>query len=201
MFYGEEEKTAISKELRRLNVPSEERERFLSRLKPLRLSKDEFLEREGERPEKIALILSGLFRAFYLTMKGEEKTIVFREKGRVLSAYSSFLAETACQFSLQALEESAVLYLTIGEFEELRKHHHCWDILRGDYYLNIYREKEARERDLLSGSAKTNYLNFLREYPGLINRINHYHVASYLGISPVTLSRIRKELSHGQETE
>lgn len=184
----------IKNEFKHLDIPQKEMDKFESRLNLLKLNKNEYLEREGDIPCKIAFVISGLFRAYYLTPNGEEKTIVFRGKGRVLSAYSSFVKDEVSKFSIQALEESVVLYITIKDFEELMSQHNCWQIITGKYYLDIYIEKEARERELLSNNAKKNYNNFLICYPGLINRINHYHIASYLGISNVTLSRIRKEI-------
>lgn len=183
----------IKDELEHLNIPCIESEKFISKLIPLRIKKNEYLVREGDIPEKIAFVISGLFRAFYLTEKAEEKTIVFRGEGRVLSAYSSFVEDENSKFSIQALEDSIILYLTITDFEELISGDSIWQIITGKYYMNIYIEKEARERELLSNDAKTNYNNFLHDYPGLINRIKHYYVASYLGISNVSLSRIRNE--------
>lgn len=183
----------IEDEFNHLNIPTIERGKFESKLFPLKLKKNEYLVREGDIPDKIAFVISGLFRAFYLTNKAEEKTIVFRGKGRVLSAYSSFVKDENSKFSIQALEDSIVLYISITDFEDLITGDNIWQIIIGNYYMNIYIEKEARERELLSNDAKTNYKKFLKDYPGLINRINHYHVASYLGISNVSLSRIRNE--------
>ncbi len=186
----------IKDEFNHLNIPKIEMDKFESRLHLLKLKKNEFLVREGDTPDKIAIVITGLFRAFYLTPNGEEKTIVFRERGRVLSTYSSFVKDEDSKFSIQALEESVVLYITIKDFEILMSQDVCWQVITGNYYMNIYIEKEARERELLSNNAKTNYKKFLNDYPGLIHRINHYYIASYLGISNVSLSRIRKELTN-----
>lgn len=185
----------IKDDLHNLGIPDFEEEKFKSKLTLLKLYKNEYLEREGEDPDKIGFIITGLFRAFYLTSNGDEKTIVFREQGDIVSAYSSYINNEACKFSIQALENSTLLYITIKDLEELMESNNCWRIITGEYYQKIYIEKEARERDLLSNNAKENYLIFLKEYPGLIDKINHYYIASYLGISYVTLSRIRKELS------
>lgn len=181
----------IQDEFDYLNIPTHESEKFISKLLPLELKRNEYLVREGDTPDKIAFVISGLFRAYYLTNKAEEKTIVFRGKGRILSAYSSFVKDENSKFSIQALEDSIVLYISIADFEKLKSGDNFWQVIMGKYFMNIYIEKEARERELLSNDAKTNYRKFLKDYPGLINRINHYHIASYLGISNVSLSRIR----------
>lgn len=176
-----------------LNISDFEWEKIKSMLKPLHLSKNEYLVREGDKPDKLAFVISGLFRAFYLTEDGEEKTIVFRGKGKPLSAYSSFIENSNAKFSIQALEDSNLLYITIKEFEKLLSSNNFWQNITGKYYLNIFIEKEKRERELLSDDAETRYKNFLIDFPGLENRISHYLIASYLGISNVTLSRIRNK--------
>ena len=174
-----------------MNIPEGEIEKFRNMLKGLTVYTGEHLEREGDLPQKLAFVVSGIFRAYYLTEAGDEKTIVFRGVGKPLSAYSSFLKEEPAKFSIQALENSTVLYITIKDFERLLAGDSSWKINTGQYYMNLFIDKEKRERELLSDDAETRYLKFLKEYPGLINRINHYHIASYLGISNVSLSRIR----------
>lgn len=185
----------LKNEFLKLNIPPDEWKKFEKMLKPQKLKKDEFLIKEGDDPEKITFVISGLFRAFYITEKGEDKTIIFRGKGRILAAYSSFLENKKSKFSIQALKESTVLYITIKDFQTLLEGNNFWQINAGKYYMNIFMEKEAREKQLLTEDAETRYKSFLTEFPGLIDDINHYHIASYLGISNVTLSRIRKKIS------
>ncbi len=177
-------------------LPREEQEKFRGLLTALSLEKGEHLVREGDAPRQIAFAVSGLFRAYYLTEAGKEKTIVFRDRGKILSAYSSFLKGEPARFSIQALEKSLVLSVPIGDFEKLRSGHSAWTILTGRYFLDLFLEKENRERALLSDDAETRYRRFLEEYPGFFDRISHYHIASYLDISNVTLSRIRNGRYH-----
>lgn len=175
-----------------LHISDDEWDKFKNLLSVLHYKKEEYLVREGDIPEKLAFVVSGMFRAFYLTESGNEKTIVFRGKGKPLSAYSSFVKEQPAKFSIQALEESIVLYITIKDFEKLMDGNSFWKINMGNYYMKLFIEKEKRERELLSDDAETKYRKFLQDYPGLENRIKHYHIASYLGITNVTLSRIRR---------
>lgn len=176
-----------------MDIPENELLKFRKMLSGLSLEKGEHLVREGSIPQKIAFIVSGFFRAYYLTESGDEKTIVFRGKGKPLSAYSSFLKEEPAKFSIQALEKSLVLFIAINDFEALLSVDPSWKINTGQYYINLFIDKETRERELLSDDAETRYIRFLKDYPGLEDRINHYHIASYLGISNVTLSRIRNK--------
>lgn len=169
--------------------------KFKRLLSPMIIKKNDFLLREGDKPKNISFVISGLFRAFYLTKNGEEKTIVFRSEGRVLSAYSSFVKNETSKFSIQALEDSIVLFLSIQDFNKILNEDKFWQVNMTKYYMDIFIEKEKRERELLSDDAQTRYLTFLDDYPGLEDRINHYYISSYLGISNVTLSRIRSKLS------
>ncbi|MBN2627772.1 MAG: Crp/Fnr family transcriptional regulator [Spirochaetales bacterium] len=172
-------------------IPLSQQNRFVERLSGLFLKKGEHMVREGDALRRVALILRGIFRAYYLTESGDEKTIVFRGSGKPLSAYSSFLKGEAAKFSIQALEDSLILFMGIGDFESLLSDEPAWKLYTSQYYMDLFIEKEKRERELLSDDATTRYARFLEDYPGWEDRINHYHIASYLGISNVTLSRIR----------
>ena len=177
-----------------MTIPDEGMKKLKSMLSGISLKKGEYLIRAGEIPQTIAFIVSGLFRAFYLTESGDEKTIVFRGKGKPLSAYSSFVKGQTAKFSIQALENSLLLSVSIGDFENLQAEDPLWRMFTGQYFMNLFIEKEQREREFLSDDAETRYKQFLRDYPGLENRIHHYHIASYLGITNVTLSRIRNRI-------
>lgn len=160
-------------------------------IKKLNLQKGEYFVREGETPFKIGYIVKGVFKAYYLTEKGDEKTIIFRDEGHPISALSSNLDNIPAKFSIVALEDSELLYITIKDFNYLCKKDPFWEILLGKYYIKLFIEKEERERALLSDDALTRYKKFQQDFPGLENRINQYEIASYLGISNVSLSRIR----------
>lgn len=179
--------------LKERQIPVEEWSRFKQLIKVMKLKKGEFLIREGDIPDKLAFITSGIFRAYYTTDGGDEKTIVFRGPGRPLSAYSSHLEKQEAKFTIEALEDSALIYLSIQDFERLLSGHLFWKEETAKYFMSLFIEKEKRERELMSDDGETRYKKFLKEYPGLIDRINHYHIASYLGITNVSLSRIRNK--------
>ena len=191
MEIRKEWKSVIHSQLQEYGIPDVEWEKFESFLKVQELKSKEYLEMQGETPRQISIIIEGIFRAFYLTESGDEKTIVFRGPGKLLSTYSSFIDEKSSKFSIQALEDGIVLYVSIEDFRKLIHGNNFWQKIAGEYYTRLFIEKEKREQSLLSEDARTRYSNFLKDYPGLIDRINHYHIASYLGISNVTLSRIR----------
>ena len=161
----------------------------------LKIRKGDYFIRVGDEPDKLAFIVAGLFRVFFTTKTGDEKILVFRAENRLLSAYSSFLESTTSKFSIQAVEESVLLYLSLEDYAKLLAEHSCWQTISAKYAELLFIEKEQRENEFLSEDAETRYYNFILHYPDFENRLNQYHIASYIGITPVALSRIRNKKS------
>lgn len=151
--------------------------------------------REGQIPRKIAIVKSGLFRYFYLTDDGKEFTKGFLTERNFISSYSAMIKNSNSYFSIEALEQSVVMEISYIKFQKLRKDSCKWDKLLIHVLEKGYSIKEKRERDLLLLDAETRYLNFLMEYPNLEKRVSLSLIASFLGIQPESLSRIRKNLS------
>lgn len=174
------------------DIPETEKENFIKKLHAMKVRKNEYFISEGERPDKVAFIAEGLFRVYFLSESGKENCLVFRGSGRFLSAYNSLLDNTASKYSFQALEDSVLVYITIRDYEDLLAGNECWRRVVSKYFQLLFIEKEEREIEFLSADAKSRYKIFIRKYPGLSKRISQYHIASYLGITPEALSRIRK---------
>ncbi len=175
-------------------IPDEEWEKASLNLRHLHLKKNEYFIRAGALPDKMACIVSGIFRVYYLTERGEERILAIRGEGRMLSAFSAFLEHTPSWYDIQALEDSDLLYITLDQYIAGLQGHPCWQVINAKYAQMLFVEKERRESEFLSDDAETRYKKFRERYPGVEDRIRQYHVASYLGITPVALSRIRKKL-------
>jgi CRP-like cAMP-binding protein len=176
------------------SIPESEWSKLMPMISVKKYKKNDFFIREGDIPETLAFIVLGIFRAFYISEKAEERVLVFRAENKFLTAFSSFLENTPSGLSLQALEDSLLLSIPLREYKGLLEGHSCWHIVTSKLTQQIFIEKEKREKEFLSDDAETRYLNFVRKYSGIESRINQYHIASYLGISPVTLSRIKSNL-------
>jgi CRP-like cAMP-binding protein len=177
-----------------VDIPQNELDKGLERLKHLHLNKYDYFIKTGDIPDKMAFIAKGIFRVFYITEKGDEKILVFREEGRMLSAFSAFLENKESWFNIQALEESDLLYISFLDYKKHLNEDPCWQIINSKYVEMIFIEKEKRESEFLSDNPETRYIKFIQKYPGIEKRIRQYHIASYLGITPVALSRIRKRI-------
>jgi len=174
-------------------LPENRIEELLSIGRVKSISATDYFIRAGEVPYKVAFIGSGLFRYVYINDKGDELTKGIITENFFLSSYSAMIMGKPSYFSIEALEDSQVLEIVWKDFTQLVDN----DIFWIKFLLNLiekgYMIKEKRERDLLLLDAETRYKNFLTEFPGMDQRIKQTKIASYLGIKPETLSRIRRK--------
>lgn len=161
---------------------------------PMSMKKGNFFVRCDEVSDKIGFILSGLFRYYYIDYKGIEYTKAFAAESNFVVSYSSMLRNTPSRFSIEALEDASLLCIQYTDWLDLLESNVCWQIIARKVMENVYVMKETRESELLLYDAQSRYDNFLKTFPHLKGRLKQYHIASFLGISPVSLSRIRKKL-------
>ncbi len=172
--------------------PDDELEIFFRLSKSRSLEAGEYFVRAGDQSTELAFINSGLLRFFYQTGDGKESNKSFITENQFAAAYSAFLTGKPARFSIQALEESQLLVTDLQTVIDLFERHRCWEKLGRILAEQVYIKKETREAEFLLDDAETRYHNFQKNYPGLEDRLAQYHVASYLGITPVMLSRIRR---------
>lgn len=175
-----------------VDVPEQEGDKFMSLLSPLQIPKGSFYLREGQVPYKFAFISQGLVRYLYVDQKGNEYTKNFITAGVFMSSYSAMIAQVPSQMYIQALEDSFVYEISFKDWIALKKGHPCWNELLVYILEKVFALKEKRERDLLLLDAQTRYELFKKEFPSLEPRIKQHMIASYLGISPISLSRLKK---------
>jgi len=175
-------------------MPENKIDKFLSigRMKSIKAS--EFFIRAGEVPYKIAYINSGLYRYVYTNDKGEEFTKGIIAENFFLSSYSAMIMGKPSYFSIEALEDSQVFEIFWKDFSLLTENDIFWTKFLLKFVEKGYMVKEKRERDLLLLDAETRYKNFITEFPGMDQRVKQGIIASYLGIKPETLSRIRRKI-------
>lgn len=173
-------------------IPEEEWRNASARVSHVRVDKGDYFLRQGDTPSRIAFVASGLFRVFVVTERGDERIMAFRGEGRIISAFSPYLDERRSWFAIQALEDSDLLSAPL-DATSVAESADCWKTVYARYVEMLFVEKEEREREFLCEDAETRYASFVARYPDLANRIPQYQIASYLGITPVALSRIRRK--------
>jgi CRP-like cAMP-binding protein len=179
--------------LRRIaDIPDAEWDYLRHQLQWETVEKGHNLLHSGEHCEKIYFCAHGLFRLFYLTKEGTEYNKSFITERGFFTSYSSLKLKIPSHFSIESLEPAFVASFSHQTFDHLLTRHVCWDKVIRNFVEQLYIKKELKERILLIYSAEERYRFFEQEYPDLEKRIPQYHIASYLGITPVSLSRIRK---------
>ncbi|AFY48366.1 cAMP-binding protein [Nostoc sp. PCC 7524] len=177
-----------------VEMPADEIAKLTRVFQPLTLKNGEFLVRAGEIPSQIGFVVSGILRLYYVNSAGTEFTKSFCPENHFVTAYSALVLNQPAKFFIEALEESLLLVVDYSQYVQLCAGHSCWQTIDHKLVEALFIKKEKREAELLLDDATTRYQKFLKEYPDLENRVKQYHIASYLGISPVSLSRIRKNL-------
>lgn len=159
-----------------------------------KIKKGEFLLREGEVCEHTFFVEKGLLRMFSIDKNGKEHIIQFAPESWLMSDRSSLFFGEKSKYYIEAVEHSEVLLLTPDFFQNLKKEFPT-TITNNDLLLQKHiRNLQNRVNSLLAETAEERYLNFIKMYPDILQRVPQWMIASYLGITPESLSRVRKEL-------
>ena len=176
------------------SIPQSEWEAFIQHLSERTFEKNDFLVSAGEVAPNFYFIASGLVRFFYSTEDGKEFNKHFAMENGFAGSFQSLVLGEPCGFFIQALERTETIVLPNRVLNEFYDRHPCWERIGRRNAENLALFKEMREKEFLLDSLETRYRRFLKDYPSLTDRIPQYHIASYLGVTDVALSRIRKKI-------
>ena|SRR5689334_2210339 len=162
---------------------------------PKKLRKRQYLHQEGDVARWIAFTSKGCLRCYSVDDAGTEHVVQFAVEDWWIADLQSFLAGTPSHFAIDALEDSELLLLDRAKREDLLK-----AIPKFERFFRLILERNyvatnERIACTLMASAEDRYLAFLKSYPQFAQRVPQNQIASYLGIAPESLSRIRKDLS------
>ncbi len=152
---------------------------------------DSFLE-YGKPCTKIGMLKKGVMRGFVYDNEGDEITTHFYQEGDMV--VGSYIPNVNISMTIQALEDCE---LSVANYSEVmsyvNKNQEITDVITREFQ-KLNKQLQSRLVSLLNLDALEKYALFLKDYPGLLNRIPHYYIAQYLGITPTQLSRVRKQL-------
>ena len=160
------------------------------------LSKGEVLYNAGSTPNSLSYVYEGLFRSFTVDDNGNEYSKNFFEQGRFPGSMRALLQSQPSQFTICALEPSIIIEIPFTGYRKLIAENHDFALFHIAYLEQHWViSKDIREVEIVMNDATQRYQQFLHAHPQLVGRIQQYHLASHLGITPTQLSRIRKKLA------
>ena len=161
-----------------------------SKAKVVELQKDDYFAEAGKVLKQVGFIIEGVLRICYYNNKGEEITKIFIEENHLL--YN--LKNVPSTEYIQAATDCKLLLFSNKDWVEISDTIIAWDSIIQKITTKALFQKLERVSPLISQDATTRYLEFMEKYPTLVNRIPLSYIASYLGITQQSLSRIRKNI-------
>jgi CRP-like cAMP-binding protein len=170
----------------------EEQRHIIKKLQVRRTTKNEILLQQGETCREMYFVESGCLRIYQLHADGAETNILFCPENWWASDGLSFANGTVAEYGISSLEDSTLVSISAANlqnlFDQIPKLERFFRLL----FQNAFGLMQRRLNLALSTSSKDRFEIFYKQYPTLIDRISQKHIASYLGITPVFLSILRK---------
>src|SRR4030095_5947476 len=159
---------------------------------PKKMKKGDFHQREGEIAKYAAFVIKGCLRSYSIDTKGKEHIVQFAPENWWIGDINSAMNQVPSIYFIDAIENSEVL---ISDYMSQKRMMEEIPEIAAQYRTGLQKRAAAMDKRILnslSASAEERYLSFLETYPSIATRVPQHMLASYLGISPETLSRIRK---------
>lgn len=173
---------------------------FTSLLRHREVPRKEFLLKAGQTAKHISFIHSGALKAYYLDPSSVENIIMLAvDDWWITDMYSFSMAKPAMQY-ISAIEDSEVFQLQRNDFDKLLAQFPVFEKFFRILMQNAYIREQLRIIQNLSMPAEERYVNFLKKYPQLVQRVSQKQIASYIGVSPEFLSAMRRRLSKKNKT-
>lgn len=168
---------------------------MLAEFSELLLDENQCLISIGEPAKHVGFVVSGLIREYFLTDKGKEFNKAFILPDMFTGSLFDLLSGQPSTATVQALTASRLLIAPYQRCLDLFARDITMERLARKFAEQLFVQKARREYELICLDATQRYLALLKSHPGIETRISQYHIASYLGITPVSLSRIRRQIA------
>ena len=179
----------------KVQLTEEEMRTIKAAFLPKKIRKRQYLLQEGDVCKYQAFVVKGILRSYIIDEKGAEHILQFAPEGWWITDLYSYLTFEPSNFSIDALEDAELLMIARPEWEELLR-----KLPKLEQYFRVLIQNHliATQRRLLqtiTQTAEEKYIRFAQTYPDCIQRVPQHMIASYLGISRETLSRLRKQMA------
>lgn len=159
---------------------------------PISFSKNTIIEEEGKVPQFLYFVVSGFIRLFYYNEKGEEITTHINCPPGFITSYFHFMNETISSENLECITDCDLLRISKNQLETIINKKKIFK----DFSLSVFQEaltyNENRANELATLTAEERYNKLIKNYPSIIQNVPLQYIASFLGMNPKSLSRIRK---------
>lgn len=178
------------------NVPlsDTERELCIQYFEPVLYPKNRVLEEEGKIPGYLYFVVSGFVRLFHYNDKGDEITSHINCPPGFITSYTNFINQTRSEENLESITECELLRITKTHLDLLTQQSPAFK----DFSILVFQQSlsynEKRSKELATLSAEQRYLKLINEHPEILHHVPMQYIASFLGMNPKSLSRIRKQI-------
>ena len=160
-----------------------------------RLAAGEFLQRAGDVARHAAFVATGCLRQYVIDPKGKEHIVIFAPETWWVADTTSLRSGAPSTYFVDAIEDSELLLIDGPSHQRLVESVAAYD---ASFRTGVQKHSAAKDERIvstLSASAEERYVEFVKTYPSIVNRVPQTMLASYLGVTPETISRIRRNLS------
>jgi CRP-like cAMP-binding protein len=178
----------------KVTLKKEEWEFITTQCIPKKLRRKQYLLQAGDAGEYMAFVNKGCLRSYTVDEKGEEHIVQFAIEGWWIGDMNSFLTTEPAIYNIDALEDTEMLLIDYDSQEKIFKEVPIFERYMRLLLQNNYVAMHRRLVSTISLTAEEKYLGMLKRYPDIMQRVPQHMIASYLGLKPETLSRIRKKL-------
>lgn len=162
---------------------------------PRQLSAGEVYIRKGAVQDKIAYIKKGMIRVFSVKPSGEEVTVLLRWEDQFFSSYDATLFHQPSRFTYQAIEETELLETDYSVLMDYLDNTPAFARVKHHFLLEMLAESMVRVESFILLTPEERYLKLIRDKHDIVQRVHDKYIATFLGITPVSLSRIRKRIA------
>ena len=180
---------------KRVMLTQGDEELIRSYLTPKKIRKRQYLLQEGDVCKFIAFVEKGATRLYRVNEDGSEHVVAFALEGSFITDLYSFYTSEPSTYSIDAIEDSELVIITKSASDELRQESRKYQEFAFQATTEAYIQLERRVTSTISLNVDERYKELIANYPDIVQRVPQHMIASYMGLNPETLSRVRKRIS------
>ncbi|GAA0544417.1 Crp/Fnr family transcriptional regulator [Chitinophaga japonensis] len=177
-----------------VNIDQFDRRIIRETFEPVSYARGQVLLEAGEVARYMYFINSGYLRLYYIDQEGKEVTSHINCPMDFMTSFNSYIGQRPSYETFECITDCELLRIRHQELESLLQHNQRWAAFGKIVYEEVIKYNEQKAKDLVSLTARQRYLNLLQRFPDIIRHVPLQYIASFIGIKPESLSRIRREI-------